>query len=68
MLKRLRSQKGQTTTEYLLIISVIVIAMVAIFENAIGPKAKEGAEAQARRLEGQVNKGHTSSDPNLEPR
>jgi hypothetical protein len=41
-LRRLRSERGQSTAEYVLTISVLVIAMGAVFYQLIGKNGNKG--------------------------
>ena len=41
-MRRLRSEKGQTATEYMLSISVLVVAMAAAFYQLIGDNGSRG--------------------------
>lgn len=50
-LKTLRNKKGQTATEYMLIVAVVVIGLVMIAKAVFLPKFNSGVEQLAQSVE-----------------
>lgn len=56
--KRLRTRRGQATTEYLLVVSVLVIAIVAVLYDPMADAAKGGSRGFQKKLEPATAKGN----------
>lgn len=56
--KRLRTRHGQATTEYLLVVSVLVIAIVAVAYDPMRVAAQGGSRGFQKKLEPATAKGN----------
>ena len=63
--RRLRTSRGQATTEYLLVISVLVVAFVAIAYDPLRLAAQGGSQGLQNKLEPATAKGNFG-DPGKE--
>ena len=61
--KRLRSKKGQATTEYMLIVAVIVLGLVAAASQFI-PSFNDAVKGLAGNVSGWVTKNQQMANPN----
>lgn len=55
---RLRKSRGQATTEYLLVISVLVVAFVAVAYDPMRVAAQKGSKGFQNKLEPATAKGN----------
>ena len=55
LFKRIRSDRGQTATEYMLIVAVVVLALVAAAAKLV-PKFKSGVEVMGGNIEKHLEK------------
>lgn len=63
MFGMVRNRRGQSATEYMLIVAVVVLGIVAAASKFI-PKFEEGVEALAQNVSGWLQKNQEMTEPN----
>ena len=60
-MRRIRKKKGQSTMEYVVVFSVIVLAVAAAAYTAIEPGVKKLLEKTGDKIEAEANRIHNGT-------
>lgn len=63
LFSRIRNRQGQSATEYMLIIAVVVLGLVSAASHFI-PKFNDAVEVLAQNVGGWLEKDQTMANPN----